>query len=221
MPKYTYNLLVLLTSLFINTALSGLTNIWSLHSNEYNTSYNNPLQFNKVENVIKNEKDSLIRPLEIGLDYLLDRAVLLVNDKPSIDNCDHQFFISGLYKNRFRARAMLGFRNTVISKSAPFSENHSWAIGFETILNKKDRNFFFSYGFEVGSRTYNAGKTFSITTITRLSYKLNERFILIAEPLSIGIARVNYNNKWPINLSHDWELYSSRILALGVSISLH
>ncbi|MFM2285682.1 MAG: hypothetical protein RLZZ543_1179 [Bacteroidota bacterium] len=220
MPKHTFYLLLLLTSLFINTALSGQTNTWSLHSNEYNTSYNNALQFNKVENVIKDEKDSLIRPLKIRLDYLFDRVGLLVNVKPNIDNCDHQFFISCLFKNRFRARAMLGFRNTVISKSDPFSDNHSWAIGFETILNKKDRNFFFSYGFEVGSRTYNAGKTFSITTITRLSYKLNERFILIAEPLSIGIAQVN-NNKLPFSLSYDWELYSSRILALGVSISLH
>jgi len=94
-------------------------------------------------------------------------------------------------------------------------------VGFEFILNKRNRKFAFSLGPEYTygrARSYIYGKMHAVTGIFKFSYRFNKNISVIFEPLNVGLGYVFENGVNYPNLKLRWFGYYKRTLAPGLSI---
>lgn len=160
------------------------------------------------------------------LEYMWDRGVIVLNNLPLIFQSEHQFYISTIYKNKFKLRMMYGIHHAAFERRGSFKENSSWAIGSEYILNERNRKLYFSFGPEYGvSQISNNGilrKTNNISLITRISYNIASNTVITFEPFGFGMGyRQEVNLENPIIKPFKGRgFYSRRFMAIGVALNL-
>lgn len=141
--------------------------------------------------------------------------------KKSYYYAEHHFYLSITLGNRLRPHFFYAVPHNVFLGRRPLKSDFGWGLGFEIILNRKNKKFFVSIGPEFSYQRkffINYGEQFFITLVTKLSYRINNKITLIAEPFSLGTlkSKIFYPG---VTFRETWNLFPRRMLSLGASVN--